>query len=152
MHIDRLGLFSHLYGTLLDCLSMCPGSWVGTTTLCIELEVVHCTIAVSAWCSAHQLVGCECTGNRSCAYLLGAKMVQIWAYMAICSHIYMYLHAYTSFKYMYTSYYIFMYVYLYLNASIYADNAYIGAFWLTFGFILHQLIQSKKYYCNHTYT
>ena len=26
MHIDRLDLFSDLYGTLLNCLSVCPGS------------------------------------------------------------------------------------------------------------------------------
>ena len=26
MHIDRLGLFSHLYKTLLNCLYECPGS------------------------------------------------------------------------------------------------------------------------------
>ena len=37
MHINRLGLFSHLYGTLLNCLSICLGSWAGTTALCKEV-------------------------------------------------------------------------------------------------------------------
>ena len=45
MHINRLGLFSHLYRTLLNCLSMCPGSWVATTTVCVEVEW-NCAIAV----------------------------------------------------------------------------------------------------------
>ena len=47
MHIDRLGLFRHLYRALLNCLSVCPGSWTGTTSLCIEIRW-RCTIAVSA--------------------------------------------------------------------------------------------------------
>ena len=31
MHIDRLGLFSHLYGTLFICITVCPGSCIGAT-------------------------------------------------------------------------------------------------------------------------
>ena len=60
MCINRLGLFSHLYRTLLNCLSVCPGSWVGATALCREVGW-RCTIAMSAGCSVHQLLGCECT-------------------------------------------------------------------------------------------
>ena len=29
MHIDRLGLVSHLYGTLFNCVTTCQGSWAG---------------------------------------------------------------------------------------------------------------------------
>ena len=122
IYIDRLSLFSHLYRTLLDCLSMCPGSWVGTTTLCIELRWC-CTIAVSAWCSAHQLVGCECTGNRSCAPL----GCQNGADMSIYGHMQPYIHAFT---YTYELKYIYIFiifrihknVYWYLNSSIYRDT------------------------------
>ena len=62
MHIDRLGLFSYLYRTLLNCLSAYPGSWIGSTVLFREVEW-HCIVAVSAGCSTHQLLGCKCTGN-----------------------------------------------------------------------------------------
>ena len=59
IHINRLGLFSHLYENLLNCISMCMGSWVGATAFCMEIKWCS-TIAVSAWCSAYQLPGCEC--------------------------------------------------------------------------------------------
>ena len=52
MHINRLGLFSHLYKTLLNCLFMCSGFWVGATVFCREVGW-HCTIAVSDECSVH---------------------------------------------------------------------------------------------------
>ena len=90
IHINRLGLFRYLYRTLLNYLSVCPGSWVGTTTLCIEVEW-YCTIAVSAWCSVHQLLGCECTGNRFCIPL----GCQNDACMGIYGHIQLYIHAFT---------------------------------------------------------
>ena len=99
MHIDRLGLFSHLHRVLLNCLSACSGSWVGTTTLYIEVGW-YCTIAVSAWCSVHQLPWCECTGNRShapfgCqngAYMgIYAPFIYIQPYAAIYTCIYKYI-------------------------------------------------------------
>ena len=37
MHIDGLGLFSHLYGALLNCLFMFKGSWIDHTALCREV-------------------------------------------------------------------------------------------------------------------
>ena len=55
-----------------------------------------------------------------CAFQ-GAKMVHIWVYMAICSHIHMHLHAYTSLKQIYTLYCTCKNIYLYLNTSIYID-------------------------------
>ena len=36
-YIDRLGLFSHLYGSLFNCTTMCLGSWSGATALCMEV-------------------------------------------------------------------------------------------------------------------
>ena len=33
MYIDRLGMFSHFYGTLLNCLSACLGSWAGAVRI-----------------------------------------------------------------------------------------------------------------------
>ena len=90
MHINILGLFSNLYRTLLNCLSACLGSWAGATTLCIEVEWRY-TVAVSAWCSTHQLPGCEGTGNISpvpVGYQNGASM-------GIYSHIQPYIHAFT---------------------------------------------------------
>ena len=47
ININRLGLFSNLYRTLLNCLSVYPGSWVGAGTLCIEVEW-YCIVVVSA--------------------------------------------------------------------------------------------------------
>ena len=90
MHINRLGLFSHLYRTLLNCLSACLGSWIGTTTLFREVGWC-CTIAVSAGCSAHQLPGSEFTGNRSCAPL----RCQNGAYMGIHGYMQSYIQAFT---------------------------------------------------------
>ena len=90
MYINRLGLFSYLYRTLLSCLSICLGSWVSSTTLCMGVGQ-YCTIAVTAWCSAHQLPGCECIGNRSCAPL-GHQNGQ---YMGIYGHMQPYIHAFT---------------------------------------------------------
>ena len=37
MHIDKLGLFIHLYGCLFNCITMWQGSWAGTAALCIEV-------------------------------------------------------------------------------------------------------------------
>ena len=119
MHINTLGLFSHLYRTLLNCSSICLGSWVGATTLCMEAGW-RCTVDLSAWCSTNQLPGVNEMGI-DLAHLLGAKMVHVWVYMAIYSHIYMHLPPYMSFKHMYTSYCIYWHVNLYLNASISAD-------------------------------
>ena len=68
MHIDRLSLFSYLYGTLLICITLCLGGWAGATAFCIEVGW-YSTVAVSAWYSVHQLPGCECIGKRSCTPL-----------------------------------------------------------------------------------
>ena len=43
MHIDKLGLYSHLYGSLLNCLSICLGSWAGAKALCMEVGWLHCS-------------------------------------------------------------------------------------------------------------
>ena len=86
MHIDRLGLFSHLYRNLFNCLSLCLGSWVGTTNLRIEVGWL-CTIAC---CSMHQPPGCDCNGNRS-HVPLGH---QNGAYMGIYNHTQPYIHAF----------------------------------------------------------
>ena len=64
MLIDRLDLFSHLYGTLFICITECLGSCISATALCMEVGWC-CTAAMSAWCSAHQLAGYECTVKRS---------------------------------------------------------------------------------------
>ena len=56
MHIDILGLVSHWYRYLFNCTTTCQGSLAGSTALCLEVGW-RCTIAVSAWCSMHQLPG-----------------------------------------------------------------------------------------------
>ena len=89
MHIYRLSFFNHLYKTILNCFSMCLGSWFGATTLCMEVKWC-CTIAVSAWCSMNQLPGINALGI-GLMHLLGAKIVQICVYMAIFNHIYMHI-------------------------------------------------------------
>ena len=58
MHIDRLGLVTHLYGCLFNCITMWKGSWAGAKALYIKVGW-HCTIAVSDWGFVHQLPGCE---------------------------------------------------------------------------------------------
>ena len=78
---DRLGLFSYLYRYSLNCITICQGSWVGATALCIKVGWC-CTIAVSAWCSAHQLSWCECTVKRFCAPHMHLNA----AYMTIHGH------------------------------------------------------------------
>ena len=79
MYIYRLGLFSHLYGSLFICITICLGSWDGSTALFMEVRWC-CTIAVSAWCSMHQLSGCECTVNRSCTPLRRLNAAYIYIY------------------------------------------------------------------------
>ena len=37
MHINRLGLVSHMYGSLYSCITICQSSWAGTTAPCIEI-------------------------------------------------------------------------------------------------------------------
>ena len=59
IHINRLGLFSHLYGYLFNCVTICQGSWVGTIALHVEVGW-HYTVAVLAWCNVHWLPECEC--------------------------------------------------------------------------------------------
>ena len=77
-------------------------------------------------------------------HFLGAKMVHIWVYMAICSHIYMYLHAYSSFIHklhliLPLCMFICALLLIYMHIYIYA---YIGVFWLAFGLIKHH-----KHFC-----
>ena len=119
MHIDRLGLFIHLYGTVLYCLSICPGSWASATALCKKV-VWCCTIAVSAWCRMHQLPGCECAVKRSCAPLGSQNS----AYMNIYSYMQLYIHlnACKSFKHIYALYCTRMYIYLCFYAFIYTHT------------------------------
>ena len=82
MHINQLGLFSNWYRTLLSCLSMFSGSWVGVIALCREVGW-HYTEGISAWYSMHQLPGCECTVNRSCTPLRhqNSAYLSIFGYM-----------------------------------------------------------------------
>ena len=78
-----------------------------------------CTIAMSAWCSAHQLPGCGRTWNRFCTPL----GCQNGAYMGIHGQMQLYIH---TFKCIYEFHsYIYIYhiarvciFFLYLNASI----------------------------------
>ena len=59
MHINRLGLFYHLWLRLFICLTAWQGSWVGAAAFHMEVEWCY-TVAVSAWYSACQIPGCEC--------------------------------------------------------------------------------------------
>ena len=90
MNINRLSMFSHLYRTLFNCLSTCPGSLVGTTALCMVVGWC-CAIAVSAWCSTHQLTGCKCTRNRFYAPLGHQNNI----YMGIYGYMQPYLYIFT---------------------------------------------------------
>ena len=93
MHMNRLGLLSHLYGCLFSCITIYQGSWADTTAIHIEIGWC-CTVAVSACCSAHQLPGYECAVKRSCAPLGHLKAI----YMSIYSYMQPYIHA---FEFMY---------------------------------------------------
>ena len=99
---------------------MCSRSYVSTTALCREV-VWHCTVAVSAWCSMHQLPGCECTMNRSRTPLRH----QNGAYMGIYGHMQPYIqvfaYIYKLKTCIYASYCTFICVYLCFIAYIYAD-------------------------------
>ena len=88
MHIDRLGLFSHFYGSLFN-FTTCQGCYASATAICIEVGR-RCTIAMSAQCSAYQLPGCECSVKRSCTPLRCLNA----AYMCIYSHMQPYIHAF----------------------------------------------------------
>ena len=101
MHINRLGLLSHLYRTLFICITTCLGSCVGATALWMEVEW-RCTAAVSAWCSMHQLLGCKCAVKRSHAPLGHQNSIYMGIYNHMKPYIYMHLHVYTSFKHIYT--------------------------------------------------
>ena len=83
---------------LFNCITMWQGSW--TSALALYMEVGwHCTIAASAWCSAHQLLRCECAVKRSCAPLGHLNA----ACMSIYGHIQQFIHA---FEYIYKFQYI----------------------------------------------
>ena len=89
MHINRLGLFNHLYRSLFICITICLGSWAYVTVLCIE--VAWCsTVDVLAWYSAHQLPGCKCTVKRSHAPFKRLNA----AYMCMYGHMQPYVHAF----------------------------------------------------------
>ena len=66
----------------------CQGSWVGAAALHVKVGW-HCTIAVSALCSVHQLPRCECAVKRSCTPLGHLNT----AYMSIYSRIKPYIRA-----------------------------------------------------------
>ena len=115
MHIDRLGLFSHLHRILLNCLSTCLGSWVGAIVLYREAGC-RCTISVSAGCSLHQLPGCKCAG------FYAPFEHKNGAYMGIYDHMQLYIHAFTCIyklkTYMYALFCNYWNIYLHLNASV----------------------------------
>ena len=95
MYIDKLGLFSHLYRCLFNYITMCQGIWAGASALRVEVGW-HCTIAVSAWCSVRQLLGCECTVKKSCTPLRHLNICciyeYIWPYAAIYTYIYVFIY------------------------------------------------------------
>ena len=84
IYSDRLGLFSHFYRCLFSYITAWKGSWAGTTAFYIEFAW-HCTIAILAWCSVHQLPGCECAVKVSVTPLGHLNA----AYIEIYSHIHM---------------------------------------------------------------
>ena len=90
MHINRLGLVTHLYGSLFNCITIFQGSWAGAIALCVEIGWC-CTVAVSA-CSVHQIPGCECTGKRSCIPF----PCLIAAYMSEYDHMQPYVYEFKS--------------------------------------------------------
>ena len=102
MLIDRLGLVSHLYRILFNCIATNQGSWACTTALHMEVEWC-CNVAISAWYSVHHLLESEFIGKKSCTPLGCLNAAYMSIYMAIFSLKYMYLNAYTSFKIIYTS-------------------------------------------------
>ena len=135
VYMDRLCLFSHLYRSLFHSSTIWQGSWAGATAFCIDVGW-HCTIAISAWCSTHQLPGCECAVKVS-QEPLGCLNA---ACMGIYNHMEPYIHA---FKCMYNLK-IYTYILLHLLACLFTllciytcICAYIGVFWLTFGLILY---------------
>ena len=65
-------------------------------------------VAVSAWCSAHQLPGCECTGKRFCA-TFGCLIAM---YISIYGHMQLYIHTFEC-KYN-LQIYIYIYIYIYI--------------------------------------
>ena len=89
MHTNRLGLFSHLYGCLFHCITVCQGRWASAATLCMEVRWC-CTIAVSVLCSKHQLPEYRCTVKRFCTPLRHLNA----AYMSIYSRIQPYIHVF----------------------------------------------------------
>ena len=94
MHINRLGLFSHLYRTLLNCLSMCLAAGLVLQRFAGELGGVArylCQLGV-----AHtSFLGVNALGIGF-VHPSGTKMLFFWVYMAIYSHIYKYLQVYMS--------------------------------------------------------
>ena len=54
---------------------MWKGILAGTTALCMKLGW-YCTIAVSAWCSAHQIPRCECAVKVSCKPLMSVSVLK----------------------------------------------------------------------------
>ena len=124
MYFSCILVFIHL-------ITMWQGSWAGVEALCVEVECCH-TIALSAWCSTHQLPGCKCTG-KSFAHHLGVYILYIWVHMAICSHIYMFLTIYIR------------YINLYRSLGSYSIASYSHFGLHRLGLALHTNIQAYIY-------
>ena len=118
MHADRLGLVNHSYGCLFNCITACQGSWASTTALYVEVGL-HCSIAVSALGSAHQLPGCECTRKRFHTPLKRLNALYISIYGHIQPYIYTIKCIYKLNIYIYIPCYIFLHAFLCIYAPIY---------------------------------
>ena len=76
---------------------MWQDTWVGAAALHLKVEWLY-TIAVLAWCSIHQLSGCNCIVKLHCkaiVHTLGTYKQHMWVYMAIYNYTYMHLSVYT---------------------------------------------------------
>ena len=112
-------IVTHLYSYGRSLRFSSPRCAVHTPTICREAEW-RCTVAMSAGCSVHQLIGCECNRNRSYAPFRRQNS----AYMGIYGHIQPYIQLFTCIYKLQTYICSILHILaclLYLNASIYAD-------------------------------
>ena len=139
IYIDRLGFFSHLYRCLSNYITIWQHSWASVIAFYVEVRL-HCTIAVSAWCSTYQFIGCKCAIKVSCAPLghLNAEYMGIHGYMKPYMNafniIYIHMQVENISMNLIATIEMFICIFILLNTCIFA---YIGMFWLAFGRVLH---------------
>ena len=108
------------------------GSWAGATALYVEVKW-HCTIAVSALYSVHQLPGCECAVKMFCKPL---KHLYI-KYMGIYSYMQPYIHVFNciyKFKiYIHILLHLFLFFFCAYRLLYMCMYAFIGLLQLVFG-------------------